>query len=41
MSHIDRGTAQFLEGAQQSQRAAENLNGLSAKLAALTERYLV
>ncbi|HWD74712.1 MAG TPA: methyl-accepting chemotaxis protein [Solirubrobacteraceae bacterium] len=41
MSDIDAGTAQFLDGAQQSQRAAENLNGLAAKLASLTERYRV
>lgn len=41
MGNIDSGTAQFLEGAQQSQRAAENLNELSAKLAALTDRYRV
>jgi methyl-accepting chemotaxis protein len=41
MSDIDAGTGQFLDGAQQSQRAAENLNELSAKLAALTERYRV
>jgi methyl-accepting chemotaxis protein len=41
MGNIDDGTAQFLEGAQQSQRAAENLNELSAKLAALTDRYQV
>jgi methyl-accepting chemotaxis protein len=41
MSDIDAGTSQFLEGAHQSQRAAENLNGLAAKLAALTDRYQV
>ncbi|HUB75426.1 MAG TPA: methyl-accepting chemotaxis protein [Solirubrobacteraceae bacterium] len=34
-------TSQFLAGAERSQRAAENLNGLSEKLAALTERYRV
>jgi methyl-accepting chemotaxis protein len=41
MGNIDDGTAHFLEGAHQSQRAAENLNELSAKLAALTDRYRV
>ncbi|MGH2914626.1 MAG: methyl-accepting chemotaxis protein [Solirubrobacteraceae bacterium] len=41
MAHIDGGTSQFLEGAQQSQLAAESLNELSAKLAALTDRYRV
>ena len=41
MSEIESGTTQFLDGAQQSQRAAENLNQLSAKLASLTERYRV
>ncbi len=41
MGDIDAGTSQFLEGAQQSQRAAESLNGLAAKLAGLTERYRV
>jgi len=41
MGSIDQGTAQFLEGAHQSQVAAETLNELSAKLAALVERYRV
>jgi methyl-accepting chemotaxis protein len=41
MSHIDAGTSEFLDGAQQSQRAAESLNGLAATLTALTERYRV
>ncbi|HET8980408.1 MAG TPA: methyl-accepting chemotaxis protein [Solirubrobacteraceae bacterium] len=41
MSEIETGTTQFLDGAQQSQRAAENLNQLSVKLASLTERYRV
>lgn len=41
MGSIDQGTAQFLEGANQSQVAAETLNELSAKLAALVERYRV
>jgi methyl-accepting chemotaxis protein len=41
MNHVNDGTAQFLEGAQQSQQAAENLNELCAQLAALTERYRV
>ena len=41
MSDIDAGTTHFLDGAQQSQRAAESLNVLSAKLAALTDRYRV
>jgi methyl-accepting chemotaxis protein len=34
-------TAQFLAGAERSHKAAEDLNGLSEKLAALTERYRV
>jgi methyl-accepting chemotaxis protein len=41
MSNIDDGTAQFLEGAHQSQRVAGDLNDLSGKLAALTARYRV
>jgi methyl-accepting chemotaxis protein len=41
MSNIDDGTAQSLDGAQQSHRAAESLNELSAKLASLTDRYRV
>jgi len=34
-------TAQFLAGAERSHKAAEDLNGLSEKLAAVTERYRV
>ncbi|HLH65657.1 MAG TPA: methyl-accepting chemotaxis protein [Solirubrobacteraceae bacterium] len=41
MASIEAGTSQFLEGAQSSQVAAEALNELSAKLAALTDRYRV
>jgi methyl-accepting chemotaxis protein len=41
MSNIEDGTTQFLEGAQASEVAAQSLNELSAKLAALTERYRV
>jgi methyl-accepting chemotaxis protein len=42
MNQLKEGTAaQFLVGAQRSQKAAENLNELSEKLAALTERYRV
>jgi methyl-accepting chemotaxis protein len=41
MSSVNDGTAQFLEGAQRSQQAAENLTELSGQLAALTERYRV
>jgi methyl-accepting chemotaxis protein len=41
VDRIKNGTTDSLEGAHQSQRAAENLNGLAAKLAALTERYRV
>ena len=41
MSDIDAGTSQFLEGARQSQLAAEGLNDFAAKLTALTERYRV
>jgi methyl-accepting chemotaxis protein len=41
MGNIEDGTSQFLDGAEQSQAAAESLNGLAAKLAGLTERYRV
>ncbi len=41
MQDINDGTAHFVEGARQSQQAAESLNELSGKLAALTERYRV
>jgi methyl-accepting chemotaxis protein len=41
MNHVNEGTSQFLEGAHQSQMAAEKLNDLSAQLAAVTERYRV
>ena len=41
MSHVNDGTTQFLEGAHQSQRAAETLNELSGQLVAVTERYRV
>jgi methyl-accepting chemotaxis protein len=41
MNDIDEGTAQSVDGAQQSQRAAESLNDLSAKLSSLTDRYRV
>jgi methyl-accepting chemotaxis protein len=41
MNHVDEGTAQFLDGAHQSQMAAEKLNELAAQLAAVTERYRV
>jgi methyl-accepting chemotaxis protein len=41
MGNMEDGTSQFLEGAQQSQQAAESLNELAAKLAGLTERYRV
>jgi methyl-accepting chemotaxis protein len=41
MTNIDEGTVQFVDGAQLSQVAAEDLNDLAAKLAALTERYHV
>jgi methyl-accepting chemotaxis protein len=41
MTNIDNGTAQFLEGAHQSQRVAGDLSELSDKLAALTDRYRV
>jgi methyl-accepting chemotaxis protein len=41
MNHVNEGTSQFMEGAHQSQMAAEKLNDLSAQLAALTERYRV
>jgi methyl-accepting chemotaxis protein len=41
MNHVNEGTSQFMDGAHQSQMAAEKLNELSAQLAALTERYRV
>jgi methyl-accepting chemotaxis protein len=41
MGNMEAGTSQFLEGAHQSQQAAESLNELAAKLAGLTERYRV
>jgi methyl-accepting chemotaxis protein len=41
MSDVNEGTAQFVAGAQQSQKAAEDLNELSGRLASLTERYRV
>ncbi len=41
MGHVEDGTTQFLEGAQASEVAAESLNELSAKLAALADRYRV
>ena len=41
MNHVNEGTSQFLEGAHQSQMAAEKLNELAAQLAAVTERYRV
>jgi methyl-accepting chemotaxis protein len=41
MTNIDDGTVQFLDGAQQSQKVAGDLNELSSKLAALTDRYRV
>ena len=41
MNHVNDGTAQFLEGAHQSQMAAETLNELAGQLAAVTERYRV
>ncbi len=41
MQEINAGTGHFVEGARQSQRTAETLNGLSTKLAALAERYRI
>ena len=41
MSSVEAGTEEFLEGAHASRAAAENLEGLAAKLASLTERYRV
>jgi methyl-accepting chemotaxis protein len=41
MNHVNEGTSQFLDGAHQSQMAAEKLNELSGQLAAVTERYRV
>jgi methyl-accepting chemotaxis protein len=41
MNHVNDGTTQLLEGAHQSQRAAENLTELAGQLAALTERFRI
>jgi methyl-accepting chemotaxis protein len=41
MNHVNDGTSQFLDGAHQSQMAAEKLNELATQLAAVTERYRV
>jgi len=41
MNHVNDGTSQFLEGAHQSQMAAEKLNDLATQLSAVTERYRV
>ena len=41
MNHVNDGTAQFVEGAHQSQMAAERLTELAGQLAAVTERYRV
>jgi methyl-accepting chemotaxis protein len=41
MNHVENGTTQFLEGAEASEVAAQSLNELSAKLAALVDRYRV
>ena len=41
MANIDEGTAQFVDGAQQSQGVAGDLSDLAAKLAGLTDRYRV
>jgi len=39
MKDVNEATTQFVAGAQQSQRAAEDLNDLARRLTALTERY--
>ncbi|HWE58029.1 MAG TPA: methyl-accepting chemotaxis protein [Acidimicrobiales bacterium] len=39
IKEINVGTGHFVDGARQSQSAAENLNDLSGRLAALAERY--
>jgi methyl-accepting chemotaxis protein len=41
MNHVNDGTTQFVEGAHQSQMAAEKLTELADQLAAVTERYRV
>ncbi|HVC24968.1 MAG TPA: methyl-accepting chemotaxis protein [Acidimicrobiales bacterium] len=41
MNEINAGTGHFVEGARQSQSAAENLDELSGKLAAIAGRYRV
>jgi methyl-accepting chemotaxis protein len=41
MNDVNDGTTEFLDGAHQSQLAAETLNELAGQLAAVTERYRV
>jgi hypothetical protein len=41
MQSIEDDTGRVVEGTQASEVAAQSLNDLSAKLAALTERYRV
>jgi hypothetical protein len=41
MRGLEETTGHFLEGAHQSQQAAQNLDELSAKLAEVTRRYRV
>ncbi|HXO07771.1 MAG TPA: methyl-accepting chemotaxis protein [Solirubrobacteraceae bacterium] len=41
MNNVNDGTTDFLDGAHQSQLAAEALNELAGQLAAVTERYRV
>lgn len=41
MNNVNDGTTQFVEGAHQSQMAAEKLNELAGQLTAVTERYRV
>ncbi len=41
MQEVSAGTGHFVEGARQSQQAAESLDELSVKLAGLAERYRV
>jgi methyl-accepting chemotaxis protein len=41
MKDVNQGTTQFVASAQQSQRAAEDLNGLAGQLTAATDQYQV
>jgi methyl-accepting chemotaxis protein len=39
VQEVNNATSQFVEGAQQSQNAAESMNELARRLLAVTEQY--